>query len=120
LKSFRSLKRRKRMHEDVMLLRIEGAYPRRKLVETIAFRNISEYFTWEYQEQETASAEGVTTMLYMNRRAKIKLIKAIHPEYQVENLNFGEYTVQELSEIWQDDNLLDEILCELIEASPNE
>jgi hypothetical protein len=108
------------MPEDVMLLRIEGAYPRRKFDITQAFRNINEYFTWEYQGQGTAKTEGVTTMLYMNRRAKIKLIKAIQPEYKVENLDFGECTAQELSEIWQDDDLLDEILCEFIEALPNE
>lgn len=109
-------------NKDVILLRIEGAYPRRRLSETKAFRDINGYFVWEYQEnqQEAVKSEGVTTMLYMNRRAKIKLIKAIQPDYQVENLKFKEYTAQELSEIWQDDDLLDEILCELIEAIPSD
>lgn len=59
-------------------------------------------------------------MLYMNRRAKIKLIKKISPELRVESLTFNDYTAQELSEIWQDDDLLDDILCKLIEALPND
>ena len=109
------------MPEEVTLIRIEGTYRRRCLTSTQAFRNINAYFVWEYQKgaQEAAKIERVTTMLYMNRRAKIKLIKKMAPEYQVEHLNFKDYTAQELSEIWQDDELLDEILCELIEALPN-
>ncbi len=105
---------------DVTLLRIEGAYRRRSLTATQAFRNINEYFAWEYQKDapETAKTEGVTTLLYMNRRAKIKVIKALDPHYQVANLNFSDYTAQELSETWQDDDLLDEIICELIDALP--
>lgn len=110
------------MPEELTLIRIEGISRRRYLTSTKAFQNMNEYFVWEYQkdEPETVIAEGVTTMLYMNRRAKIKLIKKIAPEYQVEHLNFGNYTAQELSKIWQDDDLLDQILCELIEALPNQ
>ena len=110
------------MPEEVTLIRIEGTYRRRYLTSTQAFRNMNEYFAWEYQkdEPETVIAEGVTTMLYMNRRAKIKLIKKLAPEYQAEHLNFKDYTTRELSEIWQDDDLLDQILCELIEALPNQ
>ncbi len=110
------------MPEEVTLIRIEGTYRRRCLTSTQAFRDMSEYFAWEYpkDEPETVIAEGVTTMLYMNRRAKIKLIKKMAPEYQVEHLNFKDYTAQELSKIWQDDDLLDQILCELIEALPNQ
>jgi hypothetical protein len=59
-------------------------------------------------------------MIYMGVRAKIKLIKKLCPDYQVENLRFSDYTAQELSELWQDEDLLEDILIELIDAIPND
>jgi len=79
---------------------------------------MNEYFAWEYQKdgQEIETTERVTTMLYMNRRAKIKLIKKMAPEYQVENLKFSDYTADELSEIWQDDELLEPVFTDWLIA----
>jgi hypothetical protein len=110
------------MQPDITRIEIVGDYPRRLLATTRIFKNIDDYLCWENQrgKDEPYEMKGAHTMLYMNRRAKIKLIKKICPEYRVENLDFNDYTAQELSEIWQDDDLLDEILCELIEALPND
>lgn len=107
---------------EVTKVEIVDDYPRRYLETTRSFKNIDEYLRWENQREKNEPYEmiGVHTMLYMNRRAKIKLIKKISPEYRVENLSFSDYTAQELAEIWQDDDLLDDILCELIETLPND
>lgn len=53
-------------------------------------------------------------MLFLTRRGKIRLIKKLCPDYQVESLRFSDYKT------WQDDDLLDDILIELIEALPND
>lgn len=107
---------------DVTLIRIEGTYPHRVPASPQAFKNMNHYLAWENQRKKNEPSEikGITAMLLLNRRAKIKLVKKLCPDYQVESLNFSNYTAQELSEIWQDDDLLDEILCELINTLPNE